>query len=74
MFSSFGGIGHRDDEEQYRNLIRKQNQEWIASQKSLGFDIAENQFTHLTLKEWKDLYLTLSIPDIVQDFKIDFRA
>ena len=74
MYSSFGGIGNRNDEDQYRNLIKKQNQDWISKQKEIGFDLSENQFTHLTLKEWKELYLTLSVPDIVQDFKIDFKA
>lgn len=74
MTSSFGSIGQRSDEAEYRKLIKKQNLDWISAQKHLSFMLAENQFTHLTLEEFKQLYLNLEVPNFVPTFEIDFKA
>lgn len=54
--------------------MRKQNLDWISAQKQISFMLAENQFTQLTLEEFRELYLNLEVPNFVPAFEIDFKS
>ena len=79
MFSSFGGLGQRSDEADYRKLVHQHNMRWIEDECEKGkhngrkFSVAENQFTMLTLDEFKGLYLNLQVPGEVPKFDFDFK-
>ena len=65
LFSSFGQLGHRNDEAEYRKLVLQNNLKSIKQEcdkKDLTFTMGENQFSMLTLDEFKSLYLNLAIP------------
>jgi hypothetical protein len=71
--SSLGSLGHRSDEVQYRNFIKNKNLNWISQQQHLAFKLAENQFAHLTVDEFRQLYLNLNIPNTVPAFEFNFK-
>ena len=79
MFSSFGGLGQRSDEADYRKLVHQNNMKWMededkkGKQKGRKFSMAENQFSMLTLDEFKGLYLNLQVPGEVPKFDFDFK-